>query len=113
MKGLKLIEGGLQVGPRHCGHTRDIYTAHGVEVWHEVSIPWNPLRLVMDGLYEAAFVYPARLPESTPAGAASCGMVEPYYGTSPIAEIVWRGPNSLDRAVQWISEQHNETRKAA
>lgn len=98
---MKLIES-LQVGRRCDNHTRAIYGGRGLELWHEVAVPWNIFTPIM----ERADLYPGTLPNVKPEGATMCEMVPPFYGQGDVAVIRWEGPDALLQAFLYIRKNH-------
>lgn len=110
---IREIEIGIQVGPYSAGHTRDVYAGCGVEIWHETIVPWNPLRLMLDGITEKAYLFPGSLPRRKPKGATFCGMQDAYYSDGKIAMIIWEGKFALDQATAWAKANEAASKIAA
>lgn len=86
----------LPIGPRHAGHSRTIYGGDGLELWHELRVPWNPFR----EMEERVFIYPGELPTVPPAGCSDCAMVPPFYGEGLVPQITFDGSDALERAAE-------------
>lgn len=94
---MKLIET-FMVGPRHAGHSREIYVGHGMEMWHELIIPMNPFV----PMTQRTELFVAALPSEAPVDAAFCGMQDKTYGDGQHPVIRWEGTNCLERAMAYI-----------